>query len=150
MFGNFDKTHYACICKNCGQLKIEDKSTDPEEYVCSMCFSHDLLVTNMTPSEARREKDGRRWLNVLSRYFTEEEIEHMKQQTYGSTPDIPLPKKEGVKVKDSDCLPSCPTCGSHSVEKISTLSRATSIYLWGIFSSKINKQFVCKNCGYKW
>ena len=53
MFGNFDKAHYACISKNCGQLNIEDKSIDPEEYVCSMCFFRDLLVTSMTPSEAR-------------------------------------------------------------------------------------------------
>lgn len=150
MFGNFDKTHYACICKNCGQLNIGDKSTDQEEYTCSMCFSRDLLVTSMTPSEARREKDGRRWLNVLSRYFTQEEIELMKQQTYASTSDSPFPKKEGLQVKDSDCQPSCPTCRSHNIERISTLNRATSIYLWGIFSSKINKQFVCKNCGYKW
>ena len=150
MFGSFDKTHYACICKKCGQLKIEDKSTAPEEYVCSMCFSRDLLVTSMTPSEARREKNERRWLSVLSRYFTQEEIEAMQRQTYGNTPDVTIPKKEGIRVKDSDCQSSCPTCHSQNVERISTLNRVTSIYLWGIFSSKINKQFVCKNCGYKW
>ena len=150
MFGNFDKTHYACICKQCGQLIIKDKSIPQEDYICSMCHSHDLLVTSMTPSQAQREKAARRWLQVLSHYFTQEEIENMKRQTYGSTTDIPLPKKEGITVKESDCQPACPTCRSHNIEKISTLNRATSIYLCGIFSSKINKQFVCKNCGYKW
>lgn len=150
MFGNYDKTHYACICKRCGQLKIESKSTPPEEYACSMCLSRDLLVTSMTPSEARREKDNRRWLYVLYRHFTREEVENMRQQTYGSTPDTPPPRRSETQVKDNNCQPTCPTCHSRKVEKISTLNRATSIYMWGIFSSKINKQFVCKNCGYKW
>ena len=150
MFGNIDETYYACICRKCGQLELEDKSTDPDEYYCSACFSRDLLVTSMTPSEASREKNENRWSKVLSRYFTQGEIENMKRRTYGNSSGMSSSQNEGIRVKDLDCQPSCPTCHSRNIKKISAFNRATSIHLWGIFSSKINKQFACNNCGYKW
>lgn len=40
----------------------------------------------------------------------------------------------------------CPICNSTDVVKISTLSRATSVGLLGIASSKIGKQWHCNNC----
>lgn len=46
--------------------------------------------------------------------------------------------------------PKCPTCGSSTISKISTTSRAVSIATVGIASSKIDKQFECKKCGFKW
>ena len=152
MFGTFnrDKTHYACICRRCGQLQIKDKSEDVDSYTCTFCYADDLLVTSMKPSDAQREKDSHRWLQVLARYFTPEEIEQIKAQTFADTPESFLPRKKGIPVKDNDCVPSCPTCHSTDIKRISNINRATSIYLWGLLSSKINKQFVCKNCGYKW
>ena len=83
-FPHKDKTHFACICRQCGQLQIKDKSIDPEEYVCGVCSAKDLLVTSMTPSEAEREKNAQRWSLVLVRYFTPEEIENFKKHTYGT------------------------------------------------------------------
>lgn len=44
----------------------------------------------------------------------------------------------------------CPTCGSNKIEKISGVSRAASVGVFGLASSKIGKTFECKNCGYKW
>lgn len=44
----------------------------------------------------------------------------------------------------------CPNCGSTNTKKISTTSRVTSVALVGVASSKIGKQYECKNCGYKW
>ncbi len=46
--------------------------------------------------------------------------------------------------------PKCPTCQSTNIKKISALNRGASIAIFGLFSSKINKQFECENCGYKW
>ena len=47
-------------------------------------------------------------------------------------------------------IPKCPTCGSTNLIRISGLNRAASVFMFGIASSKIGKQFECKNCGYKW
>ena len=46
--------------------------------------------------------------------------------------------------------PKCPTCGSTNVKHISTLNRAVSIGVFGIFSSKIGKNYECLNCKSKW
>lgn len=151
MFGlNKDKTHYACICRRCGQLQIKDKSANQEEYTCSFCYGNDLLITSMRPSEAQYEKNSHRWLQVLARYFTSEEVEAMKSQTFATTPDTSPRRESGIKVKDENCKPSCPTCHSSNIKRISNFNRAMSIHLFGIFSSKINKQFICNSCGYKW
>ena len=48
-------------------------------------------------------------------------------------------------------VPRCPTCGSTSVEKISTASKVGAAALIGVFAlGKISKTFKCKNCGYQW
>lgn len=46
--------------------------------------------------------------------------------------------------------PHCPTCNSTNVKKISGLSKAGSVAMWGIFSQKVKKQMHCNNCGYEW
>ena len=47
-------------------------------------------------------------------------------------------------------LPTCPTCGSTNVQKISGLSRAAHGYMFGLFSKTAKSQFKCGSCGYKW
>ena len=47
-------------------------------------------------------------------------------------------------------IPTCPTCGSTNVKHISTLNRAVSIGVFGLFSSKIGKNYECLNCKAKW
>lgn len=45
--------------------------------------------------------------------------------------------------------PHCPTCGSTNLRKIGNLERGLSVTVWGFGSSKMGKQFECKDCGYK-
>lgn len=47
-------------------------------------------------------------------------------------------------------IPKCPTCGSPNIKKISVLSKAASVALWGLFSRKVRKQWHCDNCGSEW
>ena len=44
----------------------------------------------------------------------------------------------------------CPTCQATNIKKISGLSKAGSVAMWGIFSQKVKKTFHCNNCGYEW
>lgn len=46
--------------------------------------------------------------------------------------------------------PTCPTCGSTNIKKISGTSKVASVALWGIFSQKIKNNFHCNNCKYEW
>jgi len=43
--------------------------------------------------------------------------------------------------------PKCSTCQSENIQKISTMTKAGSVALWGIFSQKIKKQWHCNSCG---
>lgn len=47
-------------------------------------------------------------------------------------------------------IPKCPTCGSTNVRKISAVSKAGGMFMFGIFSKTAKSQFECKDCGYKW
>lgn len=44
----------------------------------------------------------------------------------------------------------CLVCGSNRINKISTANRLTSVFVFGLASSKIGKQYQCKNCKHKW
>lgn len=46
--------------------------------------------------------------------------------------------------------PKCPTCGSQDIKKISGTERGLSVWAWGAFSNKINKNWKCNKCGHTW
>lgn len=47
-------------------------------------------------------------------------------------------------------IPKCPTCHSTDIKKISAMSKAGSVALWGIFSQKVKKQWHCNSCDSEW
>ena len=52
------------------------------------------------------------------------------------------------EIKNSNNFtPKCPTCQSTNIKKISGLSKAGSVALFGIFSQKVKKQWHCNGCG---
>ena len=60
-------------------------------------------------------------------------------------------KKEIQEYQENQSnIPKCPTCGSTNVKHISTLKRAVSIGVLGLFGSKIGKNYECLNCKAKW
>lgn len=44
----------------------------------------------------------------------------------------------------------CPVCCSTNIKKISSMGRFASVATFGLASSKIGKQYECKNCKHKW
>lgn len=55
-----------------------------------------------------------------------------------------------VAAQNAAKRPKCPMCGSSNTTQISTLNRAASVAAVGLASSKIGKQYQCKNCKHKW
>lgn len=47
-------------------------------------------------------------------------------------------------------VPKCPTCQSTDIKKVSTASKVGSVFIWGLLSQKVKKQWHCNNCGYEW
>lgn len=59
--------------------------------------------------------------------------------------------ENGLMVKkQSSNLPKCPTCNSTNIKKISAVSKAGGMFMFGIFSKTAKSQFQCGDCGYKW
>ena len=58
-----------------------------------------------------------------------------------------LKQQESSKKVEEDNKVHCPYCNSTNVNKISGLSKAGSIAMFGIFSRKVHKQWHCNNCG---
>lgn len=57
---------------------------------------------------------------------------------------------ETVSKPQSTHIFKCPKCGSANVKRISNTSRAISVELMGLASSKIGKQYECKDCKHMW
>lgn len=53
----------------------------------------------------------------------------------------------GIVSNSKDNQITCPYCHSTNTKKISGLSKAGSVALFGIFSQKVKKQWHCNNCG---
>lgn len=55
------------------------------------------------------------------------------------------------KQQQESNVPKCPTCGSTNLKKISGLSKAGSVALWGVFAAgRTSKTWHCNKCGYEW
>lgn len=46
--------------------------------------------------------------------------------------------------------PKCPTCGSTNLSKVSNISKAGSVFMFGLLSQKVKKTWHCNNCKYEW
>lgn len=52
---------------------------------------------------------------------------------------------------DNQNIPHCLTCGSTNIRKISGVSKAGSVAVWGVLAvGKVSKQWHCNNCGSEW
>lgn len=72
--------------------------------------------------------------------------------------DLSIPKKidkpvtEPIMVKTQsrqsfEPIVHCKYCNSTNTKKISNLSKASSVIMWGVFSKKVHKEYHCINCG---
>ena len=96
--------------------------------------SYDDIPTNKTKEQIMKEYVAR------SQYkeYKEKELEELKKYAIN------------IQARESLNKPHCPTCNSTNIKKISGLSKAGSVAMFGIFSQKVKKQMHCNNCGYEW
>ena len=61
-------------------------------------------------------------------------------------PKYPLEDRSKYENESSNII-TCPYCHSANTKKISAMSKAGSVALFGIFSQKVKKQWHCNGCG---
>lgn len=65
--------------------------------------------------------------------------------------DIETLKEFNDIYKKAENRPKCPSCHSVNIKRITGLSKAGSVAVWGIFAAgRVSKQWHCNNCGTEW
>ena len=93
--------------------------------------------------------------NLIERYYpTQAELQGIKEpiapQNDANTHNQEVAERMAREMELLFPTAKCPTCGSTSVEKITTTSRVVSTATLGIASSNLGKTMKCNKCGYKW
>ena len=125
--------------------------------ICPKCASFKFSPTCLTCNVRRVETDTTRdeyW--AMSERQKEELINHYIETLIKDTYDPEARAYREANEHDvfwnyvPDTSPTCPTCHSRNVQKISGLERGVSVIGSGLTSNKINKTFKCRSCGYTW
>lgn len=129
------------VCPFCGYSPkqgtvVEKSNTSPKSFaifrMCPICAS---VYNNSDVYYCKR-------CNARLVDYTDETAKQIKSDEIGAL---------GKQSKSNSVhLPTCPTCQSTDVQKISLLSKALGIGALGFFSTTARSQFKCNNCGYKW
>ncbi len=110
------------MCEKCLEPHIFDPSQNNEYFFCPTCGGKMMYWCTEEIDPVNN--------NVVNRY---EEPERKQKN-----PGKPICSKSMIK---------CPYCHSTNTKKISALSKAGSVVLWGIFAlGKTSKQWHCNNC----
>ncbi len=127
-------------CYICGYETLDDNITE-----CPQCLCDDVFVHSKDEEELMILFDDRELANAMlelkKNNLVEYELKFQQLKTI---------KEQRDSSKQEDNTPKCPTCGSTNIKKISGLSKAGSVAMWGIFSRKVHKQWHCNSCGSEW
>lgn len=136
-----DKYEYKELYERFKSVSIKEqerlRKTEAYKTICKYKF---IIDTKNTP-EMRKAQSTR-----------DKQIAKQREKEYR----VSLQNRFQHKQVEEKCLqeqpntPKCPTCGSTKIKRISTLNRAVSIGMLGIFSGKIGKSYECLDCKAKW
>ena len=144
-----------CYCKKCGRIIlfiIEDKlecdcchskvSPVPDEFLVGeskMVINKNLKQQFINEYIKTSPEFDRYLFDHRDEILAKQSAEFDAKMTHGKT-----------ILEEKSRVPKCPICQSTNIRKMGGIERGASIYVFGIFSKKINKTFKCQNCGYTW
>ena len=134
-------------CTSCHITLDKEELINKFNNVCPMCHEKNSYIEEYI-MDIKRISNDPDFIQAMTKLHDEDPIEYqlkisqfkanLKQQESSNSANT-KPKEEN-KVH-------CPYCNSTNVNKISGLSKAGSIAMFGIFSRKAHKQWHCNSCG---
>ena len=141
-------------CINCG-YKLQKQETKFWGEYCPSCLSKGRI---------RTEKDDKNttcpFCKISRKYFiygTYDEV-HSFCENHPELKESPefsieaynkrinyVPVEYDNSSSSNNCV-KCHYCGSTNTKKISSISKASSVAMFGIFSKKVHKEWHCNNC----
>lgn len=146
-----------CYCEKCGQINaISNKELDNiKEEKCVSCDN--IGYYKIVPHEyltggglgIKTELNDRFIENIVksSPNFDQEFWNRREAFKEVQKHNDELFKNDKIKQEN---IPTCPTCHSTNIKRVSGTSKAISVVMFGLLSQKVKKQFHCNNCGYEW
>lgn len=141
-----DKPAFLSYCPKCGNQGIYENGNEK----CQYCGTKELP----TKYNWDRWLFGGEYPDNIAEIIFDEYIkdnplfdENLYEQREGKEK---LLQKATLDKQREVIKPKCPTCGSTNIKHISTLNRAISIGMLGIFSGKIGKNYECLDCKARW
>lgn len=128
------------MCKNCEYMAIDNTQA------CALCKKNDWVDYDLY--QMKQFSPDQSFIDAMLKLREDDPVEYqLKMQ------QIRLQiqqQRQIARAKLDSLIPHCPTCNSSNIKKISGLSKAGSVFLWGVFSRKVHKQWHCNNCGSEW
>lgn len=121
-----DDDCYTCPMKDCGHELI-DINLSKEDYKILTSISNDVD-----------------FIESMIRLHDSDPIEYQLKLSQFKA------NLSQTKAVEENSVPKCPTCNSTKLSKISSLSKASSVVMFGLLSQKVKKTWHCDNCGYEW
>ena len=122
--------------------------------VCRSLYPEDFTKCDKCDEELIDNEVYKKWNdNQRNKYMKKYKSKYNSNSSSVTISKASMPVQSALKTSLTNQqanIPTCPTCGSTNVRPISTLNRAVSIGVFGLFSSKIGKNYECLNCKAKW
>ena len=122
--------------------------------VCRSLYPEDFTKCDKCDEELIDNEVYKKWNdNQRNKYMKKYKSKYNSNSSSVTISKASMPVQSALKTSLTNQqanIPTCPTCGSTNVKHISTLNRAVSIGVFGLFSSKIGKNYECLNCKVKW
>ena len=122
--------------------------------VCRSLYPEDFTKCDKCDEELIDNEVYKKWNdNQRNKYMKKYKSKYNSNSSSVTISKASMPVQSALKTSLTNQqanIPTCPTCGSTNVRPISTLNRAVSIGVFGLFSSKIGKNYECLDCKSKW
>ena len=97
------------------------------------------LSDDFVPSGKTKEE-------ILNDYATIHKIKEIREKEYEQRVEQARIAQANAQAQELLNKVHCPYCNSTNCKKISGVSKATSVAMFGIFSQKVKRQWHCNNC----
>lgn len=153
----FESLKYTLICDTCGNIddiyRPVDRMKEIENQPCKRpwCTGHYKLAHLEAYGYDYNSEDPNNRRDSILRAIRESffDLPTFDREAYKA--ECLLCEKEQAESQQKSTGPKCPNCGSTvNIQRISTASRAVSVFAFGLASSKIGKQYQCNSCKHKW
>lgn len=134
----------AILCANVNTVcRINDREYDFSDALV-LAVSDDIVENAGAIGNIRRKTS----LTLTDGADLVDIIKERKSVPETFTPRYPLEDREKLYGSQKSISVSCPYCQSTNTRKISGLSKAGSVAVWGFLAtSKVSKQWHCNSCG---